>query len=260
MNLVEINNVAIGIKEYEGKRVITFKDIDRVHERPDGTARKAFNRNKKRFIEGEDYFMIIRNTPMSVSWTLNIPHKGLTLIAESGYLMISKVFDDDIAWDVQRKLVNSYFRVKELISQAPTIIAIQMITETMKLMQQDISTIKGHQLQAQKQIPKKSFSRWTSKMFPKYKLLMNHFDVTLKDLYHNLFLELQNLYLDIDLVQIQEDYCFENGLERCYTMEVIERNKELRTLFEHMVDDLLDRYKLKSDTDEEYTARKTIFT
>ena len=153
MNLVEINNVAIGIKEYEEKRVITFKDIDRVHERPDGTPRKAFNRNKKRFIEGEDYFMIMRNTPMSVSWTLNIPPKGLTLITESGYLMISKVFDDDIAWDVQRKLVNGYFRVKELVPQDPTIIAMQMITETMKLMQQDISTIKEQQLQVQKQIP-----------------------------------------------------------------------------------------------------------
>ena len=260
MNLVEINNVAIGIKEYEGKRVITFKDIDRVHERPDGTARKAFNRNKKRFIEGEDYFMIMRNTPMSVSWTLNIPPKGLTLITESGYLMISKVFDDDIAWDVQRKLVNGYFRVKESVPQHPTIITMQMITETMKLMQQDISTIKEQQLQIQKQIPKKSFSRWTSKMFPKYQLLMDYFDIDRKELYHNLFLELQNLYPDIDLSQMQEDYCFENGLERCYTMDVIEHNKDLRTLFEHMVDDLLDRYELISETDKEYTVRRTIFT
>lgn len=94
---------------------------------------------------------------MSVSWTLNVPPKGLTLITESGYLMISKVFDDNITWDVQRKLVNSYFRVKESISQDPTIIAMQMITETMKLMQQDISTIKEQQLQVQKQITKSHF-------------------------------------------------------------------------------------------------------
>ena len=84
--------------------------------------------------------------------------------------------------------------------------------------------------------------------------------MSLKDLYHNLFLEFQNLYPDIDLVQMQEDYCFENGLENCYTIEVIEHNKEIRNLFEHMVDDLLDRYKLKSDSDKEYTVRKTIFT
>ena len=89
---------------------------------------------------------------------------------------------------------------------------------------------------------------------------MDYFDIDRKELYHNLFLKLQNLYPTIDLVYLQEDYCFKNGLENCYTMEVIEHNKELRTLFEHMVNDLLDRYKLKSDSDEEYTVRKTIFT
>ena len=257
MNLVEINNVAIGIKEYEGKRVITFKDIDRVHERPDGTARKAFNRNKKRFIEGEDYFVHERDEAKLLFGA--IAPNGLTTVTESGYLMISKVFDDDIAWDVQRKLVNSYFRAKEAISQEPVLLAMQMITETMKLMQQDISSIKEQQTQTQKQISKKSFSRWTSKMFPKYQLLMDYFDIDRKELYHNLFLELQNLYPNIDLAQMQDDYCFENNLDNCFTMDVIEHNKELRILFENMVENLLDRYKLKSDTDEEYTYRRTIF-
>lgn len=77
--------------------------------------------------------------------------------------------------------------------------------------------------------------------------------------YTNLFLEFQNLYPDIDLAQMQDDYCFENKLDSCYTMDAIEHNKEIRNLFEHMVNDLLDRYKLKSDPDEEYTVRKTIF-
>ena len=133
-------------------------------------------------------------------------------------------------------------------------------TQTITTIQQDISSIKEQQLQAQKQIPKKSFSRWTSKMFPKYQLLMDYFDIDRKELYHNLFLELQNLYPEIDLAQMQDDYCFENKLHSCFTMDVIEHSKELRTLFEHMVNDLLDRYKLKSDSDEEYTVSKTIFT
>lgn len=117
-----------------------------------------------------------------------------------------------------------------------------------------------HQLQAQKQILKKSFPRWTSKMFPKYQLLMAYFGIDRKELYHNLFLELQNLYPDIDLAQMQDDYCFENKLDSCFTMDVIEHNKELRILFEYMINDLLDRYKLKPDADEEYIVRKTIFT
>ena len=61
---VTINSTDIAVKEYNGKRVVTFKDIDACHERPEGTARKRFNDNKYRFIEGEDYFTI--NQPSEI--------------------------------------------------------------------------------------------------------------------------------------------------------------------------------------------------
>lgn len=167
----------------------------------------------------------------------------------------------DWCWDVIEKYRNNQGFTSQNNQNIELLTnAITALTQTITTMQQDISYIKATQLQAQKQIPKKSFSRWTSKMFPKYQLLMDYFDIDRKELYHNLFLELQNLYPDIDLAQMQDDYCFENGLDSCFTMDVIEHNKNLRTLFEHMVDDLLDRYKLKLDSNEEYTVRKTIFT
>lgn len=168
----------------------------------------------------------------------------------------------DWCWDVIEKYRNNQEFANTIDNTAINTLtqAITVLTSTVSTMQQDISIIKEQQLQVQKQIPKKPFSRWTSKMFPKYQLLMDYFDIDRKELYHNLFLELQNLYPDIDLAQMQDDYCFENKLDSCFTMDVIEHNKDLRTLFEHMVNDLLDRYKLKSDSDEEYTIRKTIFT
>lgn len=168
----------------------------------------------------------------------------------------------DWCWDVIEKYRNNQEFANTIDNTAINTLtqAITALTSTVSTMQQDISTIKEQQLHAQKQILKKPFSRWTSKMFPKYQLLMDYFDIDRKELYHNLFLELQNLYPDIDLAQMQDDYCFENKLDSCFTMDVIEHNKELRTLFEHMVNDLLDRYKLKSNPDEEYTVRKTIFT
>lgn len=167
----------------------------------------------------------------------------------------------DWCWDVIEKYRNNQEFANTIDNTALNTLrqAITVLTSTVSTMQQDISSIKEQQTQTQKQISKKSFSRWTSKMFPKYQLLMDYFGIDRKELYHNLFLELQNLYPDIDLAQMQDDYCFENNLDSCFTMEVIEHNKELRTLFEHMVNDLLGRYKLKSDTDEEYTYRKTIF-
>ena len=167
----------------------------------------------------------------------------------------------DWCWDVIEKYRNNQGFTNTIDATAINTLtqAITALTSTVSTMQQDIATMKEQQSQAQKQLPKKPFKNWTKKMLPKYKLLANFFEVSLKELYHNLYVEFQNLYPDIDLAQIQEDYCFENGLESCYTMDAIEHNKEIRTLFEHMVNDLLDRYKLKSDSDEEYTVRKTIF-
>jgi len=46
---VTINNVELPIKEYQGQKVVTLKEIDAVHNRPEGTARKRFNDNKKHF-------------------------------------------------------------------------------------------------------------------------------------------------------------------------------------------------------------------
>lgn len=115
MKFQAISNVAISVKEYRGQRIVTFKDIDAVHRRPDGTARKRFNDNREHFVEGEDYFVL--NQPSEMR-TLGIqrPQGGtpevVTLMTESGYLMLVKSFTDDLAWKVQKQLITWYFRAR----------------------------------------------------------------------------------------------------------------------------------------------------
>ena len=58
MEEVKIGKQKIAVKEYKGQRVVTFKDIDFVHERAEGTAKRNFNSNKEKFIEKEDFFLI----------------------------------------------------------------------------------------------------------------------------------------------------------------------------------------------------------
>lgn len=118
-SLVHIGNSDISVKEYNGQRVVTFKDIDMVHGRPDGTASRNFRTNKERFIEGEDFFKVssdeIRRTNI-----FDIPDKATAdyaLITEQGYLMLVKSFTDDLAWDVQRQLVNGYFKARKLATE-----------------------------------------------------------------------------------------------------------------------------------------------
>ena len=96
-----------------------------------------------------------------------------------------------------------------------------------------------------KSLPKKQrFTYWQSKMFPKYQALAEYFEIQLKDLYKNLYREFQNMYPDIELNQIVDDYCYENKLETCYTLDAIEHDKTVRVLFEQLVDILLEKYDL----------------
>lgn len=111
------------VKTYRGQRVVNFKDIDNVHQRPEGTAKRNFNENKlnedgtERFVEGEDYFKISRadvGTNFVLTYGFDEKAPSGIIITESGYLMLVKSFTDDLAWKVQRELVNGYFRAKDL--------------------------------------------------------------------------------------------------------------------------------------------------
>lgn len=114
-DVVSINGNDLSIKMWNGQRVVTFADIDKVHERPEGTARKRFYDNKKHFVKGEEYFVITKSL-MSEKRTLGIkvPNRGITVMTESGYLLLVKTFTDDLSWEVQKQLVNSYFKLNEI--------------------------------------------------------------------------------------------------------------------------------------------------
>ena len=107
------------VKSWEGQRVVTFKDIDYVHQRPSGTAKRNFNKNKKYFIVGEDFYEI---SPYEFRTAFyeemdSRQQNNILIFTESGYLMLVKSFRDDLSWNVQRQLVNGYFRGRELAKE-----------------------------------------------------------------------------------------------------------------------------------------------
>ena len=116
-DIVKIEDTEMQIREYGGQRVVTFKDIDMVHKRPDGTSKNAFKRNKKHLVENEDYVILKPKVHETYFRNIVVPNRGITVLTESGYLLLVKVFDDELAWKVQRQLVNSYFRLKEIDGQ-----------------------------------------------------------------------------------------------------------------------------------------------
>lgn len=125
MNTVTINNKQLPAVEYHGQRVVTLAMIDEVHQRPEGTARAAFNRNREHFINGVDYAELgadVIRTDLPEGTFSKFAPSGIVLF-ESGYLMLTKPFNDDLAWQVQRELINSYFRTRAPLTEIEMIAA-----------------------------------------------------------------------------------------------------------------------------------------
>lgn len=121
-NIVKINDTDLQVIEYRGLRVVTLAQVDLVHARPDGTAGRNFREHKHRLVEREDFFIassdeIRRNNPAAIP---DASRRGdVILLSETGYLMLVKSFNDDMAWQVQRQLVNGYFVGKHAVVDQP---------------------------------------------------------------------------------------------------------------------------------------------
>lgn len=134
------------------------------------------------------------------------------------------------------------------------------VNDTLLSLNERMSKLEESQEQVKKSLPKKRFSYWNSKMFSKYQLLMDYFEIPTgknRILYRELYKEFHNTYPDIEINQIVDDYCCDNGLDSCFTLDAIEHDKMARKLFESMVDGLLEKYELL--TENISVREKTIF-
>lgn len=208
--VITIENTEMQIREYDGQRVVTFKDIDKVHQRPKGTAKRNFTRNKKHFIENEDYYSITKKefgtkfVPNEKSLVGN-PNLEVILLTETGYLMLVKSLRDDLSWDVQRQLVKAYFKVKQEIPER----------KTYPLLVED---------------------RWLAEMEPNFEYLCKAYKLTRRGLYHKILLDIGKSY-NVDDYKIL--YKYEKGYKSRFVMEVVSYFAELReeaekTILEHV--------------------------
>ena len=88
--------------------------VDELHQRPEGAARHAFNRHKIHLIEDEDFFIVPHDEWSKIPAVYNLhgsqSRNNRTFLTQNGYLLLVKSFNDDLAWKVQRQLVNAYFK------------------------------------------------------------------------------------------------------------------------------------------------------
>ena len=117
-NLIAIADKEIELKEYNGERIVTAWDIAELHERDVREVTQNFKNVKDKMILNEDYFVIPKENISESKILIQdfIPNnvKEIILYTESGYLLLTKTFTDERSWKIQRQLVKSYFKLKEL--------------------------------------------------------------------------------------------------------------------------------------------------
>lgn len=228
-NVMTVENTEMQIREYNGQRVVTFKDIDKVHERVSGTARRAFSKNRKRFIDGTDYFMLKPSENPNVQNTyirnLSIPNKGITVLTETGYLMIVKTFTDDLSWSVQRQLVNNYFEKR---------VAQNVVDETPKIDKDKEQLIDRLMIDTSDRPRVPLIENWYQRNIGRIERICKIVNIPKKVLYHLLLKRLGEKY---DLDAAKGIYIETVGLEPKYAMEIVSFFPELG----EMADGLLDR-------------------
>lgn len=254
-NIIHIENTDISIKEYNGQRVVTFKDIDMVHERPEGTSRVTFNKHKSKFILNEDYF-VCDAYETKERFGITAPN-GVTLLTEQGYLMLVKPFGDDLAWKVQRQLVNSYFRVMQLVDD-------RLSPET-KMLYQMINQIATTELEAKeaKELAQKAvdttenikeavrpvFDNWREEVNKKFNRIQKGCQGEFNILRNEMYRELESragcdlrTRLRNKKRRMTENGCRKTDVNRLNRMDIIEEDKKLREIFSKIVSEYEIKY------------------
>ena len=119
MEIVKVNDKELVVRNYNNERIVTAWDIAYLHNKTVSEVGQQFKRNVKYLKENLDYF-ILNKDDISVSQIViqkKLPNnvKKIPIFTESGYLLLVKSFNDELSWEIQRILINSYFKVREVI-------------------------------------------------------------------------------------------------------------------------------------------------
>ena len=129
-NIQLLGQQTIGGKQFNGiaggfgkdKRAMLAKDIASIHGKALYHINEDINKNRKRFIDGEDIIDLksIVQTDRDLLNQLGLSNSSIAnslsiyLLSERGYSKLLKILEDDKAWEMYDLLVSDYFQMKAM--------------------------------------------------------------------------------------------------------------------------------------------------
>ena len=123
ISVVNIMGTEITCKEWDGQQVVTFADIDAVHQRPKGTAKRNFIKNREYFLEDRDYYNVtldklkeISQDEFRTTGIFEVNSQGTIFVTERGYYKIIKSMKDKLSWKIFDCIIDNYFHYRAILS------------------------------------------------------------------------------------------------------------------------------------------------
>lgn len=148
MGIAIIHDKEVVLKHYEGNPVITLSEVDMLHEKS-GSARRNFSYHSERFIEGIDYYLMPINEfrrmyNYDIDNKRGNPNIEVVLLTKFGYMLLAKTFNDDLAWNVQRALVERYFDTDYSKPAPPALNSFDYLRQMIDVMEEQSNRIDAH--------------------------------------------------------------------------------------------------------------------
>jgi hypothetical protein len=143
--------------EHQNQRVLTTQQIAQLYETDTDKIKQNFSNNRDRYIPGVHYYIaegeLLRRLKSEVeNFDLAPNVNKLYLWTEKGAFLHAKSLNVDRAWEVYSELVDTYFRVKQLMKPESIEDLIIMQAQSMKELKAEVKQLKADTSQAKQTI------------------------------------------------------------------------------------------------------------
>ena len=259
----------ISIIEYKGARVLTTQQLAEAYGTDTQVITNNYNRNKDRYIEGKHYIcltgqdkldFIKKNQNDFSSFTRS---KAIYLWTEKGTFLHAKSLNTDTAWEVYDRLVESYFRVRQIADDlSPQMKMLYGMLDQMAAAERQAKEAKQiadsakktasravESVENIKEAVKPVFDNWREETNEKFNRIQRNTDKSYKVLRTEMYGELERR-AGCDLsarLRNKRNRMLENGCTKTETnnlnkMDIIENDKKLREIFSKIVSEYEIRY------------------
>lgn len=258
----------LSVIEYQGIRVLTTQRLAEAYETDSKIISNNFNRNKERYIEGKHYICLGGEDKRSFLNNHQIDDglknaNKIYLWTEKGALLHAKSLNTDIAWEVYDKLVESYFRVRQIADDlSPQMKMLYGMLDQMVAAERQAKEAKQiadnaretasravESVENIKEAVKPIFDNWREETNEKFNRIQRKADKPFNVLRTEMYVELEcragcdlGTRLRNKRNRMLESGCTKTEANNLNKMDIIESDKKLREIFSKIVSEYEIKY------------------